>query len=89
MKMHLSKAAALVLIASAPLAWGQQRQFSFEYLDTDKDGSLSQEEVANFATRIPSKPKPEEVFGRWDTNTDGKVTKEEFDTRPRGNQQRN
>ena len=85
MKMHVSRAAALVLIASAPLAWGQQQRLTFEYLDTNKDGSLSKEEVATFAERIPSKPKPEEVFVRWDTDKDGKVSKQEFDARPRSN----
>lgn len=84
MRTHLSRAAAIVLIASAPLAWGQQQQLTFEPLDTDQDGWLSKEEVAAFAARIPNRPNADEVFARWDTNNDGKVSKEEFDTRPRG-----
>jgi Ca2+-binding EF-hand superfamily protein len=83
MKMHLSRAAALVMIAIAPLAWGQQQRLTFEYLDTDKNGSLSKEEVAAFAGRVPSKPKPEELFARWDTDKDGTVSKQEFEARPR------
>jgi Ca2+-binding EF-hand superfamily protein len=84
MKMYPARAAVLVLIAGAPFAWGQQQQLSFEYLDTDSNGSLSKEEVAAFATRIPRRPNPDEVFARWDTNKDGQVSKEEFDGRPRG-----
>ena len=29
-------------------------------------------------------PDPAQIFARWDTNGDGKVTKEEFEARPRG-----
>ena len=82
MKMQVSIAAALVLIATAPLAWGQQR-LTFEFLDQNKDGSLSVEEVGTVAGRIPAKPKPEDLFARWDTDKDGKVSKQEFDARPR------
>lgn len=82
MKMHLSRVAALGLIASAPFAWGQQ--LTFEYVDTDGNGTLSKEEVATIAVRFPGRPDPDDVFARWDANNDGKVTKEEFESRPRG-----
>lgn len=84
MKMHLSGAAVLVLIASSPFAWGQQ--LTFEYIDTDGNGSLSKEEVAAIAVRFPGRPDPEDVFARWDANNDGKVTKQEFESRPRSGQ---
>lgn len=82
MKMHLFRAAAFVLIAVAPSAWGQQ--LTFEYVDSDANGSLSKEEVAAIAVRFPGRPDPEDVFERWDADGDGQVTKEEFDSRPRG-----
>jgi hypothetical protein len=82
MKMHLSRAAALALIASAPFAWGQQ--LTFEYVDSDRNGTLSKEEVAAIAVRFPGNPDPDDVFERWDANADGQVTPEEFDDRPRG-----
>jgi EF-hand domain pair len=83
MKTHVSIAAALVLIA--PIAFAQQQRITFEFLDADKDGSLSVTEVGTLAARIPDKPKPEEVLARWDTDKDGKVSKAEFDARPRNN----
>lgn len=82
MKMHLSRAAALALIASSPFARGQQ--LTFEYIDTDGSGLLSKEEVAAIAVRFPGRPDPEDVFARWDANEDGQVTKQEFESRPRG-----
>jgi hypothetical protein len=61
---------------------------TFDGLDTDKNGSLSQEEVAKFVATIPAggpngPPNAAEVFGRWDANKDGSVSKAEFDARPR------
>lgn len=88
MKNHVCRAAVLVLIASAPLAFGQQGRLTFEYLDTDASGWLSKEEVAAFAGRIPGQPDPDEVFARWDGNNDGQVSREEFDDRPRGSRPR-
>jgi len=61
---------------------------TFDGLDTDKNGSLSQEEVARFVATIPAggpnpAPNAADVFGRWDTNKDGSVSRQEFDVRPR------
>jgi Ca2+-binding EF-hand superfamily protein len=84
MKTLVSLAAALMLIASAPVTWAQQQgRLTFEYLDTNKDGSISVDELSTLAARIPSNPKPEDLFARWDADKDGKVSKQEFDARPR------
>lgn len=62
---------------------------TFEGLDADKNGSLSQEEVAKFfAGRVGGPgggggPNVADIFGRWDANKDGSVSKAEFDARPR------
>ncbi len=62
---------------------------TFDGLDKDKNGSLSKEEVAEWAKSLPPSPNgpprnPDDIFARWDTNKDGKVSKEEFENRPRG-----
>ena len=60
---------------------------TFDGLDKDKSGSLSKAEVAAFVAGIQGgpngPPNADEIFGRWDTNKDGSVSKEEFDSRPR------
>lgn len=85
----------LVMLTGAALVAAQPPQPpSFEELDTDGNGTLSQEEVgalfARFAGRGPGAdappgggPNPAMVFGRWDADGDGVVTREEFDARPR------
>ena len=67
---------------------------TFEALDADKNGSLSQDEVAKFfAGRGPpgggaggggGGPNAADIFGRWDADKNGSVSKAEFDSRPRG-----
>lgn len=60
---------------------------TFDGLDTDKNGSLSQAEVATWVATLPAGPQgaqnPADVLGRWDTNKDGMVSRQEFDNRPR------
>jgi hypothetical protein len=63
---------------------------TFEALDADKNGSLSQDEVAKFfAGRGPpgggggGGPNVADIFGRWDADKNGSVSKAEFDARPR------
>lgn len=81
----------LVLVAGAAGAQapggGGGGGLTFEGLDADKNGSLSQDEVAKFFAGRPAgpngPPNPAEVFGRWDANKDGSVSKAEFDARPR------
>jgi hypothetical protein len=80
----------LVLVAGAAVAQppGGFTPPTFDGLDTDKNGSLSQEEVAKFVATIPAggpngPPNAADVFGRWDANKDGSVSKAEFDARPR------
>ena len=63
---------------------------TFDGLDKDKNGSLSQAEVGEFVKTIPAnggangRPDAATIFGRWDANKDGSVSKAEFDSRPRG-----
>jgi Ca2+-binding EF-hand superfamily protein len=88
MRTHISLASALVLIVGAQTAWAQQfTPPTFDGIDSDKGGSLSKEEVATWVATIPAgpngAPNADEVFGRWDANKDGSVSKEEFDSRPR------
>ncbi len=72
---------------------------SFDAMDKNKDGVLTKDEVVAFfeARRAAgggagaggppggggSPPDPAQIFARWDANGDGKVTKAEFDARPR------
>jgi len=89
MRMRIAVSSALVLILSAPAAWAQQfTPPTFDGLNTDGNDSLSKEEVATWVATIPAGPGGEpasadEVFGRWDANSDGSVSKGEFDSRPR------
>lgn len=76
-------AALAVQIASA-----QRAQLTFAALDTDKNNSLSKEEIATWVKTIPAggpngPPNADDVFGRWDANKDGSVSQAEFDARPR------
>ena len=79
---------ALVAGAAVAQAPGGFTPPTFDGLDTDKNGSLSQEEVAKFVATIPAggpngPPNAATVFGNWDANKDGSVSKAEFDARPR------
>ena len=60
---------------------------TFEGLDADKNGSLSQDEIAKFFAGRPAgpngAPNAADILGRWDANKDGSVSKAEFDARPR------
>jgi len=60
---------------------------TFDGIDKDKSGALSQAEVGAWVATIPAGPNgPQnaaDVFGRWDANKDGSVSKAEFDSRPR------
>jgi hypothetical protein len=86
-------AVGLTLVAAAGLAGAQPPGGggggapTFEGLDTNKNGSLAKEEVAAFFAGRPAgpngPPNVDEVFGRWDGNKDGSVSKAEFDARPR------
>ena len=61
---------------------------TFDGIDKDKNGSLSQAEVGEWVKTIPAggpngPPNAATVFGNWDANKDGSVSKAEFDARPR------
>jgi hypothetical protein len=78
----------LLLVTGAAVAQGGFTPPTFDGLDKDKNGSLSQEEVAAFVATIPAggpngPPNAATVFGNWDANKDGSVSKAEFDARPR------
>ena len=79
----------LVLVAGAAGAQapGGGGGLSFEALDADKNSSLSQDEVAKFFAGRPAgpngPPNAAEIFGRWDADKNGSVSKAEFDARPR------
>jgi hypothetical protein len=88
MRTHISLASALALAVGAQIVSAQQfTPPTFDGLNTDKNDSLSKEEVAAWVANIPAGPNgpisADDVFGRWDANKDGSVSKEEFDTRPR------
>lgn len=76
--------------AQAPGGGGGFTPPTFDGLDKDKNGSLSQAEVGEFVKTIPANggangpPDAATIFGRWDANKDGSVSKAEFDSRPRG-----
>jgi hypothetical protein len=92
MKRHaLVLAPVLALAAGVAMAQGGGGGFTpptFDGLDKDKNGSLSQAEVAEWAKGIQGGPNgpPDaaQIFGRWDADKNGSVSKEEFDNRPRG-----
>jgi EF-hand domain pair len=94
----LFAASAATLLLGARLACAQPGPPSFDAMDKNKDGSLSKDEVTAFFEERRAQGggqgpgaggpggggfDPAQVFARWDTNGDGKVTKEEFDARPR------
>jgi hypothetical protein len=87
MRTQVSLASTLVLTLGAQIASAQFTPPTFDGIDTDKNGSLSKEEVGVWVATIPAGPNgavsADEVFGRWDANKDGSVSKEEFDARPR------
>ena len=80
-----------LLLAGAAIAQPPGGGFTpptFDGLDTDKNGSLSQAEVGVFVATIPAggpngPPNAATVFGNWDANKDGSVSRAEFDARPR------
>ena len=87
----LMLAPALALAAGIAAAQGGGGGFTpptFDGLDKDKNGSLSQAEVAEWAKGIQGGPNgppdPAQIFARWDTDKNGSVSKAEFDARPRG-----
>src|SRR5262245_2335955 len=74
--------------AQAPGGGGGFTPPTFDGIDKDKNGSLSQAEVAAWVATIPAggpngPPNAATVFGNWDANKDGSVSKAEFDARPR------
>ena len=95
----LFAASGVTLLLGARLACAQPAPLSFDAIDKNKDGVLTKDEVVAFfeARRAAGggagaggppgggggPPDPAQVFARWDTNGDGKVTKAEFDARPR------
>jgi hypothetical protein len=87
MRTHISLASALALALGAQIASAQFTPPTWDGLNTDKNDSLSKEEVTAWVATIPAGPdgpiSADDVFGRWDANKDGSVSKEEFDTRPR------
>jgi hypothetical protein len=90
MRKRLSFVSAFTLLIGAQ-AWAQPPGFTpptFDGLDKDKNGSLSKEEVAAWVKSLPAGPNgprnPDDIFARWDANKDGKVSKDEFENRPRG-----
>jgi hypothetical protein len=86
MRIRLSFVSALtVLIGTAVWAQGFTPP-TFDGIDKDKNGKLSKEEVAAWVKTINGPngpPNADDVFGRWDANKDGSVSKEEFENRPR------
>jgi hypothetical protein len=88
-------ALGLALVATAGMANAQPpgggggfTPPTFDGIDTDKNGSLSQAEVGVWVATIPAggpngPPNAATVFGNWDTNKDGSVSRAEFDARPR------
>jgi hypothetical protein len=92
MKKTIVFASALVLLAGARAGWTQFQAPTFDQLDKDKNGSLSKQEVTEFFAQFAGRgngnaqgggPNVDQIFGRWDANSDGNVSKEEFDQRPR------
>jgi len=88
MRTHIALGSALALALGAQLASAQFTPPTFDGIDTDKGGSLSKEEVGVWVATIPAggpngPPSVDTVFGNWDANKDGSVSKEEFEARPR------
>ena len=92
MRIRLAFVSAVTLLIGAH-AWAQPPAGftppTFDGLDKDKNGSLSKQEVADWVKSLPANPNgpprnADDIFARWDTNKDGKISKEEFENRPRG-----
>jgi len=76
----------LLVVAGAAGAQPPPGAPTFSGLDTNKNGSLTKEEIgAFFAGRGGPQgvPNVDDIFGRWDANKDGSVSQQEFDSRPR------
>ena len=82
-------ATGVALFGQASLA--QPGPPSFDALDTDENGELSKEEVSAMLARRQGGggrgegrgPSVDMVFGRWDADSSGAISREEFDNRPR------
>jgi Ca2+-binding EF-hand superfamily protein len=72
MKTLIAIAGGLILSAGAAFAGDQASDTSFEQLDKDKNGALTQSEAAA-DSELAS------VFAQADTNQDGYLTMSEFD----------
>lgn len=92
MKKTIFAASAVLTLIATSAAFAQQggARITFESLDTDSDGVVTKEEFkANFKPpgRDGRAPDPEMVFGRWDADGNGEITAEEYENRPRRQQQ--
>ncbi len=94
MKKTIFAASALITLVATSAAFAQQGggggAITFESLDTDGDGIITEEEFTenfNPPARDGRTPDPEMVFGRWDADGNGEITAEEYENRPRRGQQ--
>jgi Ca2+-binding EF-hand superfamily protein len=77
---------AVLAVASTAVAQPAPIRPTFAGIDADKDGAVTQAEVAAWlAKEGPQYPQSAatDFFNRWDTNKDGAVSQAEFDARPR------
>ena len=77
----------MALALGAQIASAQFTPPTFDGINKDGNDSLSKEEVAAWVGTLGAGPNgpinADEVFGRWDADKNGSVSKAEFDARPR------
>ncbi|MBK6598081.1 MAG: EF-hand domain-containing protein [Proteobacteria bacterium] len=76
----LSLVPVLLMFTAEAGAQNRERP-SFADIDANDDGKLSLEEFSKMGSRRGT---PEEMFERLDTNGDGYITEDEFESRQRG-----
>lgn len=81
--MTLLTTAAMALTSQLAIAQGMgMGPPSFGSLDADSSGELSAEEIAALPFVQGGRATAEQILTQWDTDSNGRVSEEEFNNRP-------
>ncbi len=80
----LLAAAAMILAGQLAIAQGMgMAQLSFSNIDSDSNGELSADEIAALPFVQSGQVGADQIMTRWDADSSGTVSEEEFNNRPR------